>query len=135
MPRLDPGSTAGFHHAIRRIRLSEFWARAAGCRRPQRTDRAPAGTFRHRRLSHRRHHHRPVWACGIWHAREHHSGFRTGCRDVAVPALGAFLAGVLLAESNYRHELAADIEPFRGLLLALFFMGIGMSIDLTIVRA
>src|SRR5262249_15495034 len=50
-------------------------------------------------------------------------------------ALGAFLAGVLLAESNYRHELAADIEPFRGLLLALFFMGIGMSIDLSIVRA
>ncbi len=50
-------------------------------------------------------------------------------------ALGAFLAGVLLAESNYRHELEADIEPFRGLLLALFFMGIGMSIDLVIVRA
>jgi glutathione-regulated potassium-efflux system protein KefB len=50
-------------------------------------------------------------------------------------ALGAFLAGVLLAESNYRHELEADIEPFRGLLLALFFMGIGMTIDLTVVRA
>ena len=50
-------------------------------------------------------------------------------------ALGAFLAGVLLAESNYRHELEADIEPFRGLLLALFFMGIGMSIDLAVVRA
>src|SRR5215469_14645017 len=50
-------------------------------------------------------------------------------------ALGAFLAGLLLVESNYRHELEADIEPFRGLLLALFFMGIGMSIDLTIVRA
>jgi glutathione-regulated potassium-efflux system protein KefB len=50
-------------------------------------------------------------------------------------ALGAFLAGVLLAESNYRHELEADIEPFRGLLLALFFMGIGMSIDLATVRA
>jgi glutathione-regulated potassium-efflux system protein KefB len=49
-------------------------------------------------------------------------------------ALGAFLAGVLLAESNYRHELEADIEPFRGLLLALFFMGIGMTIDLAIVR-
>src|SRR5262249_2837048 len=49
-------------------------------------------------------------------------------------ALGAFLAGLLLAESNYRHELEADIEPFRGLLLALFFMGIGMSIDLAIVR-
>jgi glutathione-regulated potassium-efflux system protein KefB len=50
-------------------------------------------------------------------------------------ALGAFLAGVLLAESNYRHELEADIEPFRGLLLALFFMGIGMSIDVGVVRA
>ena len=50
-------------------------------------------------------------------------------------ALGAFLAGVLLAESNYRHELEADIEPFRGLLLALFFMGIGMSIDLVVVRS
>lgn len=49
-------------------------------------------------------------------------------------ALGAFLAGVLLAESNYRHELEADIEPFRGLLLALFFMSIGMTIDLTVVR-
>ena len=45
-------------------------------------------------------------------------------------ALGAFLAGVLLAGSNYRHELEADIEPFRGLLLALFFMGVGMSIDM-----
>jgi monovalent cation:proton antiporter-2 (CPA2) family protein len=50
-------------------------------------------------------------------------------------ALGAFLAGVLLAESNYRHELEADIEPFRGLLLALFFMGIGMTIDMSAVRA
>ncbi|HML15256.1 MAG TPA: monovalent cation:proton antiporter-2 (CPA2) family protein [Xanthobacteraceae bacterium] len=50
-------------------------------------------------------------------------------------ALGAFLAGVLLAESNYRHELEADIEPFRGLLLALFFLGVGMTIDLNVVRA
>ncbi len=50
-------------------------------------------------------------------------------------ALGAFLAGVLLAESNYRHELEADIEPFRGLLLALFFMGVGMSIDMAAVWA
>jgi len=50
-------------------------------------------------------------------------------------ALGAFLAGVLLAESSYRHELEADIEPFRGLLLALFFMGIGMTIDISVVRA
>src|SRR5262249_43379211 len=49
--------------------------------------------------------------------------------------LGAFLAGVLLAESNYRHELEADIEPFRGLLLALFFMSVGMSIDMQVVGA
>ncbi|MDQ4061360.1 MAG: monovalent cation:proton antiporter-2 (CPA2) family protein [Pseudomonadota bacterium] len=44
-------------------------------------------------------------------------------------ALGAFLAGILLAESNYRHELEADIEPFRGLLLALFFISIGIAVD------
>lgn len=44
-------------------------------------------------------------------------------------ALGAFLAGVLLAESSYRHQLEADIEPFRGLLLGLFFMAVGMSLD------
>ncbi|TMJ03527.1 MAG: potassium transporter TrkA [Alphaproteobacteria bacterium] len=50
-------------------------------------------------------------------------------------ALGAFIAGVLLAESTYRHELEADIEPFRGLLLALFFMGVGMTIDMKIVWA
>jgi voltage-gated potassium channel Kch len=42
---------------------------------------------------------------------------------------------MMLAESNYRHELEADIEPFRGLLLALFFMGVGMSIDVGVVRA
>jgi glutathione-regulated potassium-efflux system protein KefB len=48
--------------------------------------------------------------------------------------LGAFLAGLVLAESSYRHELEADIEPFRGLLLALFFMGVGMSIDIAAVR-
>lgn len=48
--------------------------------------------------------------------------------------LGAFLAGLVLAESSYRHELEADIEPFRGLLLALFFMGVGMSIDIAVVR-
>ncbi|MBP1850448.1 monovalent cation:proton antiporter-2 (CPA2) family protein [Rhizobium halophytocola] len=45
-------------------------------------------------------------------------------------AMGAFLAGVLLAESSYRHELEADIEPFRGILLALFFMAVGLSMDL-----
>lgn len=45
-------------------------------------------------------------------------------------ALGAFLAGVLLADSEFRHELEADIEPFKGLLLGLFFIAIGMSINL-----
>ncbi len=48
-------------------------------------------------------------------------------------AMGAFLAGVLLAESAFRHELEADIEPFRGLLLGLFFIAIGMGIDLKLV--
>ncbi|GAA0603538.1 monovalent cation:proton antiporter-2 (CPA2) family protein [Craurococcus roseus] len=48
-------------------------------------------------------------------------------------AMGAFLAGVLLAESDYRHELEADIEPFRGLLLGLFFISVGMSVDLRLV--
>ena len=47
--------------------------------------------------------------------------------------LGAFLAGVLLAESEYRHELESHIEPFKGLLLGLFFMAVGMSIDLGVV--
>jgi len=50
-------------------------------------------------------------------------------------AMGAFLAGVLLAESNFRHQLEADIEPFRGMLLGLFFMSVGMSIDGGVVRA
>jgi len=49
-------------------------------------------------------------------------------------AMGAFLAGVLLAESNFRHQLEADIEPFRGILLGLFFIGVGMTIDLAVVR-
>ena len=44
-------------------------------------------------------------------------------------ALGAFLAGLMMAESHYRHQVIADIEPFRGILLGLFFMGVGMSID------
>jgi len=51
-------------------------------------------------------------------------------------ALGSFLAGVMLAESEYRHELELDIEPFKGLLLGLFFIAVGMSIDLGLfVRA
>ncbi|MGO4704739.1 monovalent cation:proton antiporter-2 (CPA2) family protein [Microvirga sp. 2MCAF38] len=49
-------------------------------------------------------------------------------------AMGAFLAGLLLAESNFRHQLEADIEPFRGMLLGLFFISVGMSIDVALVR-
>ncbi|HEV7913972.1 MAG TPA: cation:proton antiporter, partial [Albitalea sp.] len=48
-------------------------------------------------------------------------------------ALGAFLAGVLLAESEYRRELETDIEPFKGLLLGLFFIAVGMTIDFAVV--
>lgn len=48
-------------------------------------------------------------------------------------AMGAFLAGIMLAESSYRHELEADIEPFRGLLLAMFFIAVGLSLDLSAI--
>ncbi len=50
-------------------------------------------------------------------------------------AMGAFIAGVLLSESSFRHQLEADIEPFRGILLGLFFLAIGMSLDLNIIKA
>ena len=50
-------------------------------------------------------------------------------------ALGAFIAGVLLADSEYRHELEANIEPFKGLLLGLFFIAVGMSADLGLVAS
>jgi monovalent cation:proton antiporter-2 (CPA2) family protein len=49
-------------------------------------------------------------------------------------ALGAFLAGMLLANSEYRHQLEADIEPFKGLLLGLFFISVGMALNLGLVR-
>ncbi|MFO1390448.1 cation:proton antiporter [Cellvibrio sp.] len=48
-------------------------------------------------------------------------------------SLGAFLAGLLLAQSSYRHQLAADIEPFKGLLLGLFFIAVGMSLNLKLL--
>lgn len=48
-------------------------------------------------------------------------------------AMGAFLAGVLLSESTFRHQLEADVEPFRGILLGLFFIAVGMSLDLAVV--
>jgi len=50
-------------------------------------------------------------------------------------ALGAFLAGVLLADSEYRHEIEAAIEPFKGLLLGLFFISVGMSVDFDVLLA
>jgi glutathione-regulated potassium-efflux system protein KefB len=50
-------------------------------------------------------------------------------------AMGAFLAGVLLSESTFRHQLEADVEPFRGILLGLFFLSVGMSLDLAVVAA
>ncbi|MCV0396924.1 MAG: monovalent cation:proton antiporter-2 (CPA2) family protein [Rhizobiaceae bacterium] len=48
-------------------------------------------------------------------------------------AMGAFLAGVLLSESTFRHQLEADIEPFRGILLGLFFLSVGMALDLAVI--
>ncbi|MEQ8599339.1 MAG: monovalent cation:proton antiporter-2 (CPA2) family protein [Devosia sp.] len=48
-------------------------------------------------------------------------------------AMGAFLAGVLLSTSTFKHQLEADVEPFRGLLLGLFFLAVGMSLDLSVV--
>lgn len=50
-------------------------------------------------------------------------------------AMGAFVAGVLLSESSFRHQLEADIEPFRGILLGLFFIGVGMTLDLQLMGA
>src|SRR5262249_54881823 len=50
-------------------------------------------------------------------------------------ALGAFLAGVILAESEYRHEIEAAVEPFKGLLLGLFFISVGMGVDFSVALA
>jgi glutathione-regulated potassium-efflux system protein KefB len=49
-------------------------------------------------------------------------------------AMGAFLAGVLLSTSTFKHQLEADVEPFRGLLLGLFFLAVGMSLDVAVVE-
>jgi len=51
------------------------------------------------------------------------------------PALGTFLAGIVLANSEYRHELESDLEPFKGLLLGLFFIGVGASINFELVQS
>ncbi|NWO50400.1 potassium transporter, partial [Klebsiella pneumoniae] len=50
-------------------------------------------------------------------------------------AKGAFLAGVLLSDSTIRHQLEADVEPFRAILLGLFFLSVGMSLDVSVVIA
>ena len=50
-------------------------------------------------------------------------------------ALGAFIGGVLLAESEYRHELEIDLDPFKGLLTGLFFMAVGMAVDVGMLLA
>src|SRR6185436_8150439 len=55
------------------------------------------------------------------------------CKSWGFPALGTFVAGVVLAESEYRVQLEADIEPFKGLLLGLFFISVGASIDFSIM--
>ena len=61
-------------------------------------------------------------------------GFAILMQQAGVPAsLGAFIAGALLSESSYRHQLEADIQPFEGLLLGLFFTAIGMTIDLRLL--
>ena len=57
-------------------------------------------------------------------------GIAWGCESAGLSmALGTFLAGVLLAESEYRHEIEAAVEPFKGLLLGLFFIAVGMGVD------
>ena len=64
------------------------------------------------------------------------AGFALVMQSVGLsPALGTFIAGALLADSEYRHQIEADIAPFEGLLLGLFFLAVGMSIDLTVVVA
>lgn len=70
------------------------------------------------------------------------TGLFTVCASAALmemigvsPALGAFVAGVMLAESPYRHELEADIDPFRSILLGLFFLAVGMMLDLDVIAA
>lgn len=70
------------------------------------------------------------------------TGLFTVCASAALmemigvsPALGAFVAGVMLAESPYRHELEADIDPFRSILLGLFFLAVGMMLDLDVIFA
>lgn len=50
------------------------------------------------------------------------------------PALGAFLAGVMLANSEFRHELESNINPFRGLLLAVFFVSVGSTINFNVIK-
>ena len=78
--------------------------------------------------------------CEYWAASTTASARCCSCRALAqavgLPAsLGAFAAGVLLSESEYRHELQADVEPFEGLLLGFFFISVGMSADIRLLLA
>ena len=83
-----------------------------------------------------------------WLAKSHSQEIMTACAlaiviaaailmDIAGMsyAMGAFIAGVMLAESNYRHEMEANIEPFKGLFLGLFFMAVGLSLNIEIVKS
>jgi CPA2 family monovalent cation:H+ antiporter-2 len=54
---------------------------------------------------------------------------------ISLASQGAFLAGLLLSETSYRYQVEADIAPFRGLLLGLFFITVGFSIDLALLRS
>lgn len=61
------------------------------------------------------------------------TGWLMSLVDISM-VLGAFLAGLLLSETEYRHQVEADIRPFRGILLGLFFITVGMSIDITLIQ-
>jgi len=62
------------------------------------------------------------------------TGWLMSLVDISM-VLGAFLAGLLLSETEYRHQVEADIRPFRGILLGLFFISVGMSIDITLIQS
>ena len=130
-----PGSgihSAGRTGAAARRRQPSRPRAVAGCRTRRRRDR---GHPDRRPLPHASAvpRHRRRQDAGSLHRRR--AAHRCGHRLLAtlartVPSLGAFMAGVLLSESEYRHELQADIAPFEGLLLGFFFISVGMSADL-----
>ena len=129
----------------RRAAHADPTARWRACRRGQqallgarrgRRDRGRGGRFVVRPALPR---HRRAPACARCSPRRRccsSSASRCSCSSVGLsPALGTFLAGVVLADSEYRHELESDIEPFKGLLLGLFFISVGAAIDFALVAA